>query len=95
MRTCRERERGEGKMISWIVKVITIILPEWMNQSSWNFVCTSCHLKPSHQCTSQINSISNSNTAASWIVLLTSLCLHIKVSFLLAISNTKTTVKGK
>jgi hypothetical protein len=42
---------------------------EWLNQSSWNLVCTSWHLNSSHWCIFQIHPINYTNIAASQIFL--------------------------
>jgi hypothetical protein len=59
--------------------------------------CISCHLEPSERHTSHIPPISNTNTAASWVVLFYSILLHIHiiVLFLLVLSGTQIAVKEK
>jgi hypothetical protein len=60
---------GINTTASQIVEVITLILLEWVNKSSWNLVHISFHLRPSQRCTSQITPTSNTNTGAPQIVL--------------------------
>jgi hypothetical protein len=55
---------------SQAVEVISLVLPEYRNQSSCNLVRTFRHVKPSQPCTSSISPFYNNNTVASKIVLL-------------------------